>query len=191
VDRNYHLGSSPPRNELQASPNGRGDLDGRWMHPDVDRIQQIQTVRPLAVNLQCVERRCEVPEKGLHMIARIVLLVVLFFAMWLLFATQGVAATLDWLDNSNNESGFQIERMVARCTAPDAFTKIGDVGQNIKTYLDATTAAGNYYCYRVRAWNLKFANDPTSVQYSGYTNKGEIGYPLPQAVDPSQLGVTP
>jgi hypothetical protein len=111
--------------------------------------------------------------------------------MWLIYATHGIAATAAWVDNSNNEEGFKVERMVAKCTAPDAFVEIANVGKNITTYLDATTSAGNFYCYRVRAWNLQYLSDPLSVQYSGYTNKGEIGYPLPKAADPSQVTVTP
>lgn len=109
-----------------------------------------------------------------------------------LITASAQAATVTWVDNSNNEEGFRVERMVKKCTAPDAFTEVGFVAKNIVIYLDSTTQIGNEYCYRVRAWNLKFATDPLSIQYSGYTNKGEIGYPLPPpSADPNQIGVTP
>lgn len=64
-------------------------------------------------------------------------------------AASFAAATLSWTDNSNNETGFEIER------APKgrAFAKIGTVGANVTTYLDATAKAGDSYSYRVRAFN--------------------------------------
>ena len=115
----------------------------------------------------------------------------LFFVFALLFFASPVyAATLNWTDASNNELGFKIERMNKPCTEPDEFVQIGEVGVNVSTYVDSTTQLGQKYCYRVRAWNLKFSNDPTSVQYSAYSNKGYVEYPLYVPADPSQLVVT-
>lgn len=111
----------------------------------------------------------------------------------LLAASSAQAATLTWTDNATNELGTHIERSTKACTpVPTDFTKIGEVAANVTTYVDATTATGNRYCYRVRAWNLQYATDPQSAQYSGYSNLAEIGYPLaaPTAA-PSLLGATP
>lgn len=67
----------------------------------------------------------------------------------LLCASLFGSATLTWTDNSNNESGFEIER------APKggAFLKIGSVGANVTTYVDTATKGGETYSYRVRAFN--------------------------------------
>ncbi|AHJ96352.1 reprolysin-like metallopeptidase [Hymenobacter swuensis] len=71
------------------------------------------------------------------------------------------AATIDmiWLDNSGNETGFEIER--AR-TGTAAFARIATVPANTTFYTDQVTANGPY-CYRVRAVNATGA--------SGYTNE--------------------
>lgn len=110
-------------------------------------------------------------------------------------ALSADAATLTWADNSTNEAGFTVERAQAACTpVPASFTEIGRVGANVKTYVDSAAQpnTGTRWCYRVRAYNLKFAGDPESAQYSGYTNLAGIDYPLPQVdAAPSQLGVAP
>ena len=67
-----------------------------------------------------------------------------------------VEVELSWSDNSQNESGFEIERR-----APDGeFEAIATVLADVAEYTD-DTAAGTYE-YRVRAFN--------EFGYSGYTN---------------------
>lgn len=110
----------------------------------------------------------------------------------ILCAVPAFAATaiLTWTDNSTNEAGFHIERATAACSpAPTTFTKIGEVGANVKTYTDTTPADGTKICYRVRAYNYKFANDPESAQYSGWSNLAGKEFALPLPADPSLLGV--
>jgi len=78
-------------------------------------------------------------------------------APWNLVAVAPVAGatpptvSLTWADNSNNESGFMIQR------ATDALFTVGlttiAVGANVTTYTDATVAAGTTYYYRVQAIN--------------------------------------
>jgi len=66
-------------------------------------------------------------------------------------AAAGPAANLTWADNSNNESGFTINR----ATNP-AFTKgltVITVGANVTAYADGTVAAATRYFYRVQATN--------------------------------------
>jgi PKD repeat protein len=60
-------------------------------------------------------------------------------------------ASLSWSDNSNNESGFHIERAMQVRKGTPVYQRIAVVGQNIKTYVD-TAAPGTYY-YRVQAYN--------------------------------------
>src|SRR5262245_34956865 len=60
------------------------------------------------------------------------------------------AAILDltWADNSNNEDGFEIDRLVGGLL--DA-TLI--VGANLSSYMDSGLSTGVVYCYRLRAFN--------------------------------------
>lgn len=96
-------------------------------------------------------------------------------------------ATLNWGDNSTNEGGFEVERAPAACSPiPTTFAKVGEVGVNVKTYVDNAPVDGNRYCWRVRAWNLMFTGD-TTRQYSGYTNLAGKDFPLPAPAAPGGL----
>ncbi|MEP7214049.1 MAG: metallophosphoesterase [Acidobacteriota bacterium] len=65
-------------------------------------------------------------------------------------AVSGSQINLSWNDNSNNESGFDIERCAgANCTS---FARIALVGLDAESYSDPTIAAGDYR-YRVRGFN--------------------------------------
>lgn len=66
--------------------------------------------------------------------------------------------SLSWIDNSNNEDTFRIERS----SNGVAFTEVGSVGSNVTTYVDSGLATNSTYYYRVRARN--------SVADSNYTN---------------------
>ncbi|HLG18011.1 MAG TPA: PKD domain-containing protein [Blastocatellia bacterium] len=59
--------------------------------------------------------------------------------------------TVKWTDNSNNESGFKIERQDPGPKAP--FVQIGTVAANVTTFTDLGRARNTRYCYRVRAFN--------------------------------------
>jgi PKD repeat protein len=67
------------------------------------------------------------------------------------------SATLNWTDNSTNETGFYIERAPS---GSSSFTRIATVAANVKTYKN-TVARGNYV-YRVQAFN--------ATTTSAYTN---------------------
>lgn len=56
---------------------------------------------------------------------------------------------LSWTDNSDNETGFGIERSV---DGGATFVKIGEVAANITTF-DDPNLNPNSYCYRVYAFN--------------------------------------
>ena len=67
------------------------------------------------------------------------------------------SVTLSWADNSTNESGFYIERAPSGSTA---FSRVGTVGANIKTFTNTVTRGT--YLYRVQAFN--------STTVSAYSN---------------------
>lgn len=64
---------------------------------------------------------------------------------------SGTQVTLNWTDNSTNESAFKIERKTG---APGAYAQIAVTAANVGTYSDGGVVAGNVYYYRVRATNL-------------------------------------
>ena len=67
-----------------------------------------------------------------------------------LTAIAGVQqVTLDWIDNSSNETGFRIER----ATGAGSFAPIGTVHSNVTTYIDATVQPNTTYAYRVFAFD--------------------------------------
>ena len=55
-----------------------------------------------------------------------------------------------WMDNSNNEEGFKIER---RTGTTQTYTQIAIVAANITSYNDSGLVDGETYCYRVLAFN--------------------------------------
>jgi len=92
---------------------------------------------------------------------------ILFVLMLMIPSTVG-AITLNWSDNSNNEDGFNIERLEAISGTPGVFTPLTPVGVNVTTYVDNTGTPGVNYCYRVNAFNLAgisaWSNQACAVQ---------------------------
>jgi hypothetical protein len=72
-------------------------------------------------------------------------------------AVSSSQINLTWTDNSDNESGFKIERCmgdsVSCDTTPTSYAQIAQVGANTTTYSDTTVAASTTYTYRVHAFN--------------------------------------
>ncbi len=82
-------------------------------------------------------------------------------------ATQN---NLSWTDNSDNETGFRIERR----TAAGSYSSLGTVGANVTTCADTNVATGTSYTYRVQAFD--------AVRSSGYSNEvstSPAGVPAP------------
>jgi Chitobiase/beta-hexosaminidase C-terminal domain/Family of unknown function (DUF6298)/Putative collagen-binding domain of a collagenase len=69
------------------------------------------------------------------------------------------AITLAWVDNSDNENGFAIERKTG---TGGAFAQIATVATSINSYTDSGVIAGNTYCYRVNAFNAAGASTYTN-----------------------------
>ncbi|MBL4575364.1 MAG: fibronectin type III domain-containing protein [Opitutaceae bacterium] len=76
-------------------------------------------------------------------------------------ATAG-QLTLSWTDNSDNESGFRIERS----TEGVSFTEIGTVGANTTLFVDTFVTSFTAYSYRVRAYNSSGNSNYSNVRNS-------------------------
>ncbi len=101
-------------------------------------------------------------------------LTICFITIW---GTLSHAAelTLTWTDNSDNETGFKIERRTAATT----YSQVATVGANEETYTDTGLAEATEYWYQVRATN--------SAGDSGYTDPASAvtaGSPQPNT-DPT------
>ncbi len=84
-------------------------------------------------------------------------------------AVSSSQINLSWTDNSDNETGFMIERcQEAGC---NNFAQIATVGENITTYSNSNLLGNTTYTYRVRAYN--------SGGNSGYSNPASATTPFP------------
>jgi len=77
--------------------------------------------------------------------------------------SQNGRLILNWTDNSNNESGFKIER----CTGVDCtnFAPLVTVGAGVKTYTDSNLARRITYGYRVYAYNASGNSAYSNASY--------------------------
>jgi len=80
---------------------------------------------------------------------------------------------LSWIDNSNNETGFKIERSVDNVT----FNQIATTSANITTYTSHQVSAGLRY-FRVRAYNAN-GDSPYSNTVSSQSGACPTGTPTP------------
>lgn len=67
--------------------------------------------------------------------------------------------TLNWADNSGNETGFQIQRS----TDGTNFSVVGSVGANVTTYTDTGLASATTYTYRVVALGSAGNSAPSAM----------------------------
>jgi len=75
-------------------------------------------------------------------------------------AASSSQINLNWTDNSNDETGFKIERKQG---AGSSYAEVTTVGANVTTYNDTGLSAATQYYYRVRAHNAGV--------HSGYSNE--------------------
>jgi fibronectin type 3 domain-containing protein len=102
-------------------------------------------------------------------------------AAQLIAMRAGSRVNLEWSDNSENESAFQIERCGGEACAN--FAQIGSAGANRTGYADANVAANTTYVYRVRASN--------PGGNSTYSNTAVVGtVPKPSTIAPTALTAT-
>ncbi|MHC4090987.1 MAG: metallophosphoesterase [Planctomycetota bacterium] len=66
--------------------------------------------------------------------------------------TSASQVDLSWVDNSDNESGFQIDRSTSGLSGP--FTLLATVGADTTTHSDIGLDPSTQYCFRVRAVNF-------------------------------------
>ncbi|MGA8849622.1 MAG: fibronectin type III domain-containing protein [Dehalococcoidia bacterium] len=70
---------------------------------------------------------------------------------------------LTWQDNSNNETGFELERK----TGSASYSQIDTVSANVTSYSDTYLSAGTTYYYRVRAYsdigNSDYSNEASAT----------------------------
>jgi hypothetical protein len=64
--------------------------------------------------------------------------------------TKPLRVNLTWVDNSNNETGFKIERSI---NGGVTWSLLATVGAGVTSYSDSSVANGNTYSYRVYAYN--------------------------------------
>lgn len=86
-------------------------------------------------------------------------------------------ATLTWVDNANNETGFIVRRK-----NPDGFwATLGTVAENIITFVNGLTEIGIYE-YKVIAYNGNTVSDPSNISE---VNVGEVRPPSPEELGES------
>lgn len=83
-------------------------------------------------------------------------------------AVSSTQIDLAWVDNSNGEEGFQIER---KSNETGLYTAITVLGSNAVAYSDTGVSPGITYYYRIRAFN--------EGGYSPYSNEIQVATPSP------------
>lgn len=88
----------------------------------------------------------------------------------------GPVATVTWTDNSNNETGFFVQRA---CTGEADFVEIGRVDVNVTSFANPldSSLAGKTCAYRVSAFN--------SAGNSPFSNIASCVVPQPPATIPN------
>ncbi|HAW70409.1 MAG TPA: hypothetical protein DHD79_03900 [Firmicutes bacterium] len=89
---------------------------------------------------------------------------------------------LQWKDNSNNETGFRVERSI---TTDSNFQALGNTSANTTFFTDNTIEVGKTYYYRVRAVNSAGTSNPSNVV--SHTASSD---PFTVPLAPSLLAVT-
>ncbi len=101
---------------------------------------------------------------------------------WPLSATAGAGeVTLSWIDNSNNETGFRIDR----ATDGVNFSQVATLGANVTSWIDTSVGGGATYTYRIRAyndagysyWSNLASATPTGGSSSGQSPAGDSTVP--------------
>jgi Fibronectin type III domain len=90
---------------------------------------------------------------------------------------------LTWYDNSNNETGFKVERSVAG--AP--FTEIVRLGANITSFTDTGLTSSTSYYYRVRTYNAYGNSTFSNTALVKTTMPTPLSIPSNQTVLPGSM----
>jgi hypothetical protein len=119
---------------------------------------------------QPAANRYSVPNTGSYRFYRVVDLVGVPAAPSGLIASAVSPSRVDlaWTDNSNNETGFKVERSGTSSTS--GFTQIATVGANVTTYSSTGLSADTRYWYRIRASNASgdsaYSNTASTITHT-------------------------
>jgi hypothetical protein len=92
---------------------------------------------------------------------------------------------LTWVDNSNNESGFLVERST---NGGKSWSKLAQTGADVRTYSDTSVVKRKTYQYRIRAFN----DGGTSAPCTAAKVTTPAAMPLPAGVSGlTAVGVSP
>jgi uncharacterized protein (TIGR02145 family) len=91
---------------------------------------------------------------------------------------------LSWTDNSNNETGFKIERR----KGTDPYTIIGSVNANVTTFSDTKLIPNGTYAYKVNAFN---ANTKSSTNSNEVTVTASTPIVVPTLITTLPSSITP
>ena len=94
--------------------------------------------------------------------------------------------SLSWTDNSNNETGFKIQRKIG---ITGNYVNITTTGANVTVYNDSSVADGTVYYYRVNATNAT-GDSPFSGEVNGTTPLATPTSATATAVSSSQINLT-
>ncbi|MFH0976967.1 MAG: fibronectin type III domain-containing protein [Spirochaetota bacterium] len=83
---------------------------------------------------------------------------------------------LSWTDNSDNETGFRVERALDSGGSPGAFSQIATLSANTTTYSDSGLTAETKYYYRIFAYN-SVGDSPYSDIADATTNPAPVTIP--------------
>jgi hypothetical protein len=93
---------------------------------------------------------------------------------------------IGWTDNSNNETGFKVQRKQG---VTGTYTTITTTGANATTYSDTSVTDGTLYYYRVSATNSA-GDSAYSNEVSGTTPLATPTAATATAVSSSQINIT-
>ena len=120
----------------------------------------------MPVGIPCAEASARSPqsEYTASSLMRYLLLLLLRLAAFALCAAPLAAAELRlaWQDNSDNETGFKIERAPGS-SGTLVWAQIAQVAANITTYTDTALPHAATYSYRVRAYNSSGDSGPSNI----------------------------
>jgi hypothetical protein len=97
-------------------------------------------------------------------------------------ANSSSQITLTWTDNSNNETGFQVERSL---TSGSGFAPVTTTAANAVTFANTGLAASTTYYYRIRS-----TNTAGTSAYSATASASTQAAPITIPTAPSALAVT-
>lgn len=87
-------------------------------------------------------------------------------------AVSSSQINLSWKDNSDDETGFKIERKKGE---GDTFSQIATVGANVTTYSDTGLSPSTTYYYRVRAYNASGDSSYSNTAQATTSASGSTG----------------